>query len=212
MPGTRRAGRAGRRPPVLLVLCGPSHAGKSTFARRWCQGFCVVSSEAIRRELTGSARMRRDEERVWRTFDARKRQALSRGDDVVLDACHLTEKARRHALEGPNARHRKVLVLFDVPLEVVRQRCLEAKRLPLAEVERMWQAFQVSRPSREEAARLGFDEVHVVGRAGQQRHRFRRRRRGSGTGGHGTKADRGLSARAYRRRCSRPRRAGMAKL
>ena len=84
--------------------------------------------------------------------------------NVVLDACHMSEKARRHALQGPNARHRKVCVVFDVPLEVVRRRCLRGGRLPLREAERMWRAFRDSKPIARELRRQGFDEVHFVKR------------------------------------------------
>ena len=147
---------------MLIVLCGPSHSGKSSFVRRYCKGFTVISSEAMRRELTGGSAWSAEEGKVWETFELRKREALRKGSNVVLDACHMSERARWHALQGPNRRHRKVCIVFDLPLETLRRRCRRDGRLSVREVERMWRAFQKSKPSRRELRRLGFGEVYFV--------------------------------------------------
>ena len=154
-----RRGRLPRAPPVLVVLCGPSHAGKSTFAARFCKGFTVVSSEQIRRRLTGSASWSPREEEIWKTFESEKRRALREGRGVVLDACHITKRARWHALQGPNERHRKVCVVFDLPLATILQRCARDRRLSLEEAERMWRAFQACKLTTAELKRERFDEV-----------------------------------------------------
>ena len=161
MPGIRSARCRSSGQPVLVVLCGPSHAGKSTFARGLCKGFTVVSSDRIRKER-GTVFGRCQKERVvWEAFESEKRKALREGRNVVLDACHISKSARRHALQGPNARHRKVCVVFDVPLGKVRRRCRQARRVPLAEVERMWKAFQGCKPTAQELKREGFDAVYL---------------------------------------------------
>jgi len=169
MPRTRRANWESRCRPVLFVLCGPSHAGKSTFAKRHCSGFAVISSDRIRKQLAGGQLHRGHEAGVWRRFEQQKRAALARGRNVVLDACHLSRRARRHALDGSNAQHRKVCLVFDPPLGTVVARCRRTGRLALAEAERMWRAFQESKPTVRELRRLGFDEVHVQGRGGRRR-------------------------------------------
>jgi predicted kinase len=161
MPGIRGARCRSSGQPVLVVLCGPSHSGKSTFARRFCEGFRVVSSDRIRKERATVFGRPRDERVIWDAFESEKRKALREGRNVVLDACHMSRNARRHALQGPNARHRKVCVVFDVPLEKVRHRCRQAQRVPLAEVERMWRAFQACKPTALELRREGFDEVYL---------------------------------------------------
>jgi len=164
-----RPGQPAGHRPVLLVLCGPSHAGKSTFAARHCRGFEVVSSDRIRRGLGARFGDARHEPRVWEAFARRKREALRAGRNVVLDACHLSPEARWHSVQGPNGRHRKVLVLFDVPLGTVLARCRRTGRLAPAEAARMWRAFQACRPTADELERLGFDEVHAVDGAGRRR-------------------------------------------
>jgi len=161
MPGIRGARRRSSGQPVLVVLCGPSHAGKSTFARRFCKGCRIVSSDRIRKARRATYGCPRQERMVWEAFECEKRKALREGRSVVLDACHVSRNARRHALQGPTARHKRVCVVFDVPLEKVRHRCRQARRVPLAEVERMWKAFQGCKPTARELEREGFDEAYL---------------------------------------------------
>jgi predicted kinase len=154
------------------VLCGPSHSGKSTFAEQHCLGFTVISSDRIRRGLAGRWPRSRREARTWEVFEQQKQEALRNGRDVVLDACHLSTRARWHSVQGPNARHRKVCIVFDLPLGEILARCRRTGRVAQGEVERMWQAFQASKPTAGELRRLGFDEVHVLRDGGRRRVRL----------------------------------------
>jgi len=158
----RIAGLARQR-PVLVVLCGPSHSGKSTLAGALRGQFVVVNSDTVRQQTTGVPAPSGDEDAVWRTFEYLKRQALERGRNVVLDACHMSREARWHSLQGPSTGHRKVCVLFDLPWPVIRARCRRTGRLPLAEVRRMWRAFRAAKPTPLGLLHEGYDEVHVVG-------------------------------------------------
>ena len=134
----------------------------------------VVSSDRLRRQLGTRFGDSRCEPTVWEAFEQQKREALSDGRDVVLDACHLSRRARWHSLQGPNDGHRKVCTVFDPPLEGILARCRRTGRLPLDEAERMWRAFQASKPTAEELRRLGFDEVHVLREGGRRRIRLGR--------------------------------------
>lgn len=152
-----------REPPMLVVLCGPSHAGKTTFSNRLSksgENIAVINPEKIRKQLCIGFRDSRYESRVWDIYESMKRKALEKGCNVVLDACHITEKARWHAMQGPNQHHRKICVVFDLPWQTIRERCLSEKRVSLKEVRRMWQAFQHSKPSPNELKLQGFDEVY----------------------------------------------------
>ena len=149
---------------ILIVLCGPSHAGKTTFAQGLGKHFKVISSEEIRKEIAGCSERSRVEAKVWKVFEAMKCQALKERDNVILDACHMSRRARWHALQGPNGHHRKICVVFDLPFRTIRERCLKAKRVSLKEVERMWKDFQNSKPTPEELKLQGFDEVYFVRR------------------------------------------------
>jgi predicted kinase len=151
-----------RGPPMLVVLCGPSHSGKSTFAEGLGGDFTVVSTDEVRRRLGVSFRHWRDEPKVWEAFEAMKRGALKSGQDVVLDACHLTPGARWHSVQGPNGRHTKICIVFELSWRTIRERCLKEKRVALPEVARMWKDFQKSRPTRKKLKSDGFDEAYSV--------------------------------------------------
>ncbi|NVL91285.1 MAG: ATP-binding protein [Desulfobacterales bacterium] len=151
-----------REQPKLIVLCGPSHVGKTTFARRLGGNFTVISSDEIRKRLSISFGDPEHEDKVWGIYESVKRKALKEGHNVVLDACHISKRARWHSLQGPNAHHRKICVVFDSPLRTIQQRCLKEKRMSLKKAERMWKDFQKSKPTREELSSQGFDALYVV--------------------------------------------------
>jgi len=148
--------------PMLIVLCGPSHTGKSAFARKLGMNFTIISSDEIRKRLTGSFRISKDEIKVWNVFESMKCKALKEERNIVLDACHMSKRARWHSLQGPNAHHRKICVVFDLPFRATRERCLKEKRVPLKEVKRMWRDFQDNKPTAEELKCEGFDEVYFI--------------------------------------------------
>ena len=122
----------------------------------------MISSDEIRRSLSVGFGGWESEDRVWKIFESEKRKALEERRNIVLDACHLSPEARWHAIQGPNGNYKKICIVFDFPWPVLRERCLRTKRVPLAEVERMWKAFRESKPTTEELKRLGFDEMYSI--------------------------------------------------
>jgi len=171
------ASQVRRKKPIIVVLCGPSHAGKTGFAKRLHKCFKVISSDQIRVELTSCFEQSGSELRVWKVFEAMKRQALKQGDSIILDACHISEQARWHSLQGADGRHTKICIIFDFPWRAIKQRWVRERRVPLKKVRRMWEDFQRRKPTIEELKQLGFDGVyHVTGsfegseRPGSQEH------------------------------------------
>ena len=148
--------------PRLIVLCGPSHSGKTAFARQFPGSFRVINSDWIRKKIKDNSSCSEHEPEVWKTFNSLKCQALKEGYNVILDACHISENARRHSVEGPNGHHRKTCVVFDLPFSTIRNRCLKTKRLSLKIVKKMWDKFQKSKPVAAELKSLGFDEVLFI--------------------------------------------------
>ena len=154
-----------REPPMLVVLCGPSHAGKTTFANRLSksgENIAVISPDEIRRRLSVRFGDPKHEAKIWEIYESLKCKALKGGRNVVLDACHISGRARWHALQGPNQHHRKICVVFDMPLRTVMERRDKEKRVSSKEVRRMWQVFQHSKPSPEELQLQGFDAVCFI--------------------------------------------------
>lgn len=144
----------------LIVLCGTSHSGKSDYARQYEVTHTIISSDEIRAEL--GVKYGEAEDKVWQIFAARKFEAMLRLDNIILDACHISKRARSHSLQGPNAHHRKICVAFDLPLRTIRERCCKEERVCLKEVERMWKDFQDNKPTAEQLKREGFDEVYFI--------------------------------------------------
>lgn len=151
-----------RESPILVVLCGPSHAGKTAFTKRLRDDFTIISPEEIRKRLSVSFGDSKRESKVWDIYESVKRKALKEGRNVVLDACHISKRARWHSLQDPNAQYRKICVVFDLHFRTIRERCLKEGRVSLKEVERMWKDFQNSKPTTEELKLQGFDEVYFV--------------------------------------------------
>ena len=139
-----RAKRKGE--PMLVVLCGPSYAGKTTFAQQLSKNFTIISTDEIRKRLGCGFDGSRYETKVWDVFESMKCQALKEDRNVILDACHISRQARWHSLQGPNESHRKICVVFDLPFKIIRERYLNEKRISLEELVRMWRTFQKGKP------------------------------------------------------------------
>ena len=151
-----------RKSAVLIVLCGPSHAGKTTFNQKLGDNFTVISPDEIRKRLSIRFGDSKHESKVWDIYESMKCKALKEERNVILDACHISKRARRHSLQGPNGHHRKICVVFDLPFRATRERYRKEKRVPLKEVKRMWKDFQNSKPTPEELRSQGFGEVYFV--------------------------------------------------
>ena len=141
--------------PTLFVMCGPSHVGKSSLV----EGLpaVLISPDAIRRRL--GLRFSREDRFVWALVRFVKLKTIQHRQDVVLDACHMSPAARKHAVEGAEG-YRKVCVIVEAGLQTVEARARKSGRVPIDEVRRMHKAYR--RPTLEELSELGFDEVQVV--------------------------------------------------
>lgn len=138
---------------TIYTLIGLPASGKSTFTKAM-DGCVVVSSDAIREELFGSAEVQRGHSHVFAIARERIAMAIRDDRDVVFDATNLTVGARRVALDQ-EAHH--VAVLFTTPVdECKRRNALRERHVPEIAIDKM--ALRLVAPTLGE----GFDEVWVL--------------------------------------------------
>ena len=94
----------------LVVMVGPSGAGKTTWASRNHDPADIVSSDNIRKTVFGTQDMGGDQEPVFRKLRAEVVARLSSGRSAVIDATNLKREDRL-----PNVR----LAPPDIPVEYV---------------------------------------------------------------------------------------------
>lgn len=109
----------------LTVLVGLSGSGKSTIATQIVNenlNTVIISSDAIREELTGNLADQEHNEEVFRIFHDRIRRNLENKKNVIADATNLTMKSRRAILDKVNGLNiYRVCVIIPKPFE----RCKE---------------------------------------------------------------------------------------
>ena len=85
--------------PTIYMVCGVPGSGKTYFCKNvlmdhpWCHRV-YISSDDIRKEICGDASNQSKNSEVFDIFYDRARQAIQEGNDVILDATHLTKKIR----------------------------------------------------------------------------------------------------------------------
>ena len=110
--------------PTLWIMCGLSGSGKSTIARQIANenpNTVIVSSDAIREELTGNYEDQQHNEEVFKIFHDRIRKNLENKKNVIADATNLTMKSRRAIMMKVNGLEvHKVCVVIQSHLNSVR--------------------------------------------------------------------------------------------
>ncbi len=108
---------------TLIILSAPPACGKSTWAKEFLQNHqdntYIISSDAIRLELTGEMQNFSKQKEVWETFERRIHEYALKGDDIniILDAlCDLNSLRVKYVKENPEY-DKYVLVLFRHTLE-----------------------------------------------------------------------------------------------
>jgi F420-dependent oxidoreductase-like protein len=109
--------------PCLVILVGPTAAGKSEWARTWFHPDQVVSSDRLRAVVGTSERDQRAGRDAFEVLDLIVDKRLRRRLTTVIDSTALEAK-RRAAWLSLAARHGApaYAVVFDTPASVVRER------------------------------------------------------------------------------------------
>ncbi|MFZ5595618.1 MAG: AAA family ATPase [Bacillota bacterium] len=113
----------------LVVLCGPAGCGKSSFACRHFMPTQVVSSDHCRAMVSDDESDMSASHRAFKVFKYIIEQRLALGRLTVADSTALTSKARRDLITlGKKNDFLLVLIAFDIPLSLCRERNESRKR------------------------------------------------------------------------------------
>lgn len=150
---------------TVYFMVGIPSSGKTTWARENLPGCLIVSTDAIREELFGTAEGGGHEDLVFETAHRRVVELATGGRDVVYDATSVGPAQRGKLLQRlreSGADFRAVAVVMDVtPAEALRMQELRRRKVPVAAVYHFHQSLIL--PTIEE----GFSEIRHV-RPGQK--------------------------------------------
>ena len=151
---------------TLIVLSAPPGSGKSTWAKLFAGSHpntYIISSDAIRYELTGQMQDFSKQKEVWEIFEQRIHEYAKLGDDinVILDAlCDLNSLRVKYVKENPEY-DRYVLVLFPHSLEEIEYLNKQRKKENIVPDEVVLALYKKFEEPTKEVLDL-FDEVKEV--------------------------------------------------
>lgn len=110
---------------TLIVLSAMPGSGKSTWAKQYLAEHShtyIVSSDAIRYELTGQSQDFSKQKEVWELFSLRIHEYAQKNDDVtvILDALNDLNLLREKYVKENPEYDKYVLVLFPRTVEQIR--------------------------------------------------------------------------------------------
>lgn len=147
---------------AMVVLVGPSGAGKTTFAARHFAPTEVLSSDALRAMIADDPNDQSATDAAFEILHAALALRLARGRLTVVDATNVERWARERLLAEAR-RHRRpaTAIVFSLPLAV----CLDRnagrtdRRLPPAAIRRQHARM---RASLEGLAGEGFEPIALL--------------------------------------------------
>ncbi len=144
--------------PSIVVLCGPSACGKSTFAQRHFRPTQIISSDCARALVCDDERDQLFNTQAFALVHFLVEQRLTLNRLCVVDSTALTTQARKDLLNlAKKCQVPTALILFDVPLVTCVERDAKRERsVGQSIVERQFQSFEASRDA---IRHEGFDQV-----------------------------------------------------
>ena len=147
--------------PTFYLLIGLPGSGKSTYIENFEEDAVVVSSDAIREELYGSAEVQDNPARVFQIAHERVIAALQEGQNAILDATNLNAKKRANLLAKIDKQVKdpvnKVAIVIATSIKACVERQVNRERkVPEEVIWRMARQFQT--PSDWE----GWTEIRLV--------------------------------------------------
>ncbi|MBR4377763.1 MAG: ATP-binding protein [Bacilli bacterium] len=151
----------------LIALCAIPASGKSTYAKHYKinhkdENVFIVSSDEIRKELTGVYSNLEHEKDVWEIYFKRINILRDSNSDctIIADSTNITNKHRQILGKLPGF-DKKTLVVISKELPVILERNRQrdhAKYVPEAAIKEMWDEWE---KVDKETAEL-FDEVIYI--------------------------------------------------
>ncbi len=135
---------------TFILLVGVPGAGKSTWAEQYRlthKHTFVVSSDEIRKELSGVYQNFDHEKEVWEIFLSRILEYKDKYEDVtvIADATNLENKFRLFYAEKTVGYDKKILVVIKKSMDVVLRQNKErneSKIVPEDVIKRMWNTYE----------------------------------------------------------------------
>lgn len=146
----------------LVILCGVSGSGKSTWVEQQYPEYIVISLDDIRRELNGKREDQKNRGQVLQLAKTRLKQALAQKENIVWDATNLRSDFRQVIADLGRAYHALVsLDVFLLPEKQLRKNNRErAFSVPDSVITQQIKSYQMPLP----------DEAHdyrVIGNKGE---------------------------------------------
>lgn len=135
---------------IFILLSAVPGAGKSTWAEQYRlthKHVLVVSSDEIRKEITGEYQNLEHEKEVWDLFFRRILEYRDKYDDVtvIADSTNVQNKYRKIYAEKVTGFDRKILIVLKKPLEVILKQNKErneSKIVPEHIVRSMYESYE----------------------------------------------------------------------
>jgi protein phosphatase len=152
---------------ALVLLVGAAGSGKSSLAARLFEPGSVLSSDAIRAELSGDESNQAVTRTAFRILHERAERRLLAGELTVVDATNIGASARQPLIRQAASHRRPVTVLvLDLPAEVclARNAGRPGRVVPAAAVERQLTRLrrELDRGLLDTEARRGADHRVIV--------------------------------------------------
>lgn len=144
--------------PKFIMLVGLPASGKSTFAKKLAsqESALLLSSDDMREELFHDVNHREDNGLLFNELYKRAREALKRGQSVIVDATNIASKKRIGALQQ-FGKYEKDCYYFATPYEVCLQRNQQRDRIvPLEALDKMYKSMHIP------AYYEGWDHIHFI--------------------------------------------------
>lgn len=146
----------------LIMLIGIQGSGKTTYSKELSKEYNaeVVSTDKVRQTYPGIV-----ESEVFPTVYKLCAEKLKEGNNVILDATHITPKVRKRtfdALDQYEVEYEKIAFYLDTPVEEcikrvdIRNKNPEELFIPLEVIESYGKNLIV--PTKEE----GFSEIYII--------------------------------------------------